>query len=283
MAKSKRTETEIVKVDGVDPAWLAQYVDEDESMVGMDEYRILPRIKIVQSMTNNELKKKFGEGSLIVRPGDALVWKDGDDPVKFVPLFFCVEFAKWADLRDNTSLAIVERSYDPTSDVAKCAKSNDDRYEEYPDQGKKKEADRLKFRYVEHLRFLGIIYGNHELSGQYASLSFERGEFKQGKNFISAIKMRKIKVTMPDGTERSVPAPLWAQVWELAGKFRDQGDKKWYGIDFAPAEPPLIEMGEFDTFKAYHDELKELFEKQRLLVDDEDRGTEAGVSPNSEY
>jgi len=276
--QNSRTETQITKVNGIDPALLASYIEEDASLVGMEQYRIVPRLKVIQSMTSNDLKQKFGEGSLIVRPGDIEVWNKDSDPVSFVPLFFCTEFCKWADLADKGSRAMVERSYDPTSHVAKAARDEDLRYEEYPDQEKKKDKDKWYFRYVEHLRFLGIIVGDHELSGQYVTLSFERGEFGQGKNFISAVMMRKIKIETENGSS-SMKAPLWTQVWDLSVGFRDQGDKKWYGIDYAPAEESTIPFEDFEQFKSYHEELKELFDKQRLLVDDDE--VESGTAGDS--
>lgn len=260
---NKRTEQSITKVQGTDPNWLANYIEQDQSLQGMEEYRILPRIKVIQSMTDQNLKKMFGEGTIIIRPGDAVLWKDGDEPFLFVPLFFCVEFTKFADLRDKESgVVIVERSFDPTSDIAKKSRDSELRFEIYEGQEKKK--DPMKYRYVEHLRFFGVIYGSHQLAWQFIALSFERGEFGQGRNFISAIKMRKTRIG-----DKSVPVPLWSQVWALKGVFRDKGDKKWYGIDFVAPDDPMINPGDAEQMFAFHKEMKELFEKQRLLVDEQ--------------
>lgn len=262
---AKRTEQEITKIKG-DPNWLSHYVEKDTSLAGMDEYRVLPRMKVIQSMSDQVLKKQFGEGSIIVRPGDVRLWKDGDEPFLFVPLFFCVEFAKWADLKDKTSGMIVERSYDPTSEIAKKSRNRDQRFEPYDPAQTGKDA--YNYRYVEHLRFYGLIYGEHPLKGQYVALSFERGEFNAGRNFISAVKMRKVRITAEDGTATMVPVPLWSQVWGLRGAFRDRGDKKWYGIDFVIPDESIIDPALSEEFLNAHTEMKELFNKQRLIVDD---------------
>lgn len=275
-----RTESTSMKVKGTDPNWLANYIETDDSMQGMDEYRIVPRIKVIQSMTDNELKKKFGEGSAILRPGDALLWNAEQEPFKFVPVFFCVEFTKWADLRDNSEGSIIDRSYDPTSVLAKNSRDSNKREELYEGhETKKKESDKFYYRYVEHLRFFGVVYGDHPLAGTIATLSFERGEFGQGKNFISAIRMRKTRID-----NRYLPVPLWSQVWELTVGFRDKGDKKWYGIDFYPPATNTIHADEAGEFNSLHKEMKELFEAQRLLVDDEDDSSTVSVDvENSEY
>lgn len=261
---AKRTETDITPVPG-DVNWLQSYVDRDESTQGMDEYRILPRLKVIQGMTDQVLKEKFGEGTVIIRPGDTQVWAKNQQPFQLVTLFFYTEFAKWADLRDRDNPACLERSYDPNGALAARCRSSDKWFEEYPDQASKKiEADRWKYRYVEHLRFVTMVYGDHPLVGTFVMLSFERGEFFQGRNFISAIRMRKTNVG-----GKLVQVPLWSQVWQFKPTFRDRGAKKWYGLDFEPAGEPLIlpehakEMS--DHFKGF----KELHDKQKLVVDDE--------------
>lgn len=276
MSKNKdRTEVAITKVAGVDPNWLSKYVADDHSLDGMDEYRILPRVKVIQSMTAVELKKQFGEGSLIMRPGDVCLWKEGMEAVKFVALFFGVEFAKWNDRRD-TSQMVAERSFSPTSELAKRARDIEKRFEVCPGQENKKDADKFHYRYIEHLRFFGVLYKG-DMAGQFVAISFEKGEFYQGKNFISAIKMRKLKTVDAEGNESTVPAPLWAQVWELKGGFRPRGEKNWYGIDFAPAEEPTIDEADFDEFSKLHTEMKGLYEKQKLMVDEVDQVDEASA------
>jgi hypothetical protein len=246
--------SELSKVKGVDPQWLSRYSEQDNSMAGMDEYRVIPRLKIVQAMTKQELKKKFHEGGICIMPGEAQV-APPEEPFLFVPQFFFVEFCKWAD-REDKGTAIVARSFDPTSDIAKRARNAELRYEAYEDGTDK------QYRYVESLNFPGVIYGDNPLAGTPAVLDFSRGEFSQGRNFISAIKLRKERVG-----EQVVPIPLWAQVWELKSVFRDRGERKWWGWGFQPAEVSMILENESETFKATHEDLKSLFLKNKIVVD----------------
>jgi hypothetical protein len=267
----------VKKVAGMSAA-LVRYTEQDASLAGMDEYRILPRLKIIQAMADPALKEKFGEGTAIIRPGDAEVWRKNDEPFAFVPALFVVEFAQWADPNDSESNTIIKRTFDPTSELAKKARDPEKRIEPY------KLGSEQKYRYVEHLRFYGQIYGDiHPLSGTPVVLSFERGEFTQGKNFISAIKLRRQPVQTDSGT-RIVPVPLWAQIWSLSVGFRDRAkDRRWYGFDFASPEISIIKDEQVEEFHKLHLELKELQEKNRLMVDEQDRDVAATPADSKEF
>lgn len=264
--KKSRNDTDIKKVQGVDPNFLSKYADADSGLDALKEHRVVPRIKLIQPTSDMKLKTDFGEGTAIVRPGDTMVCKYETDPsfFHFVPLFFFVEWAKWADLKDKSGPMILDRSFDPTSVVAKKAKNYDTMFEVYKGQEEKADKDKWNYRNVEHLRFIGVLYGDHPLVGIPITLSFERGEWKQGKNFISAIMLQRQMID-----DESTQVKLWAQVWELRPQFRDRGDKRWYGFDFAPADPSIIQPDEADTMLTMHKEFAELFEQQRLTVQDE--------------
>jgi len=265
--RKSRTETAINKVQGIDPNYLQKYITEDASLDVLKEHRVVPRLKIIQAPSSSELKKAFGEGSVIVRPGDVLVCKFQEEPdhFDFVPLFFFVEFAKWADVRSGSTMVILDRSHDPTSTLAAKTKDSKSRLELYEGHDKKPEPERMYYHYVEHLRFIGVIYGDHPLLGTPVTLSFERGEYGQGRNFISAVTLRRQII---DGTPK--PVPLWAQVWRIRSAFRspDQS-RKWYGFSFEAADPSIIQQHEADVMLALHKEFRELFEQQRLMVQDE--------------
>jgi len=282
--KSNRTETAIHKVEGIDPNYLQKYVTEDASLDNLKEHRIVPRLKIIQATSDGDLKKTFGEGTVIVRPGDAMIcrFKEDPDSFDFVPLFFFVEWAKWADIRISSGPMILDRSHDPTSELAIKAKDFAKRNELYQGHDKLPESERHYYRYVEHLRFIGIIYGDHPLVGTPITLSFERGEWGQGKNFISAVTLRRQVIGL---TPQAIP--LWAQVWTLMPKFREPAaDRKWYGFGFEPAKQAIVTQDEAETMLALHKEFKKLFEQQRLMVQDEPMESiidEAAVKANKDF
>jgi len=268
MAKRNETSKDVVKINPM-MNMMAKIAQEDKSLDSMNEYRVLPRFKLLQGQTAEELKDKFGEGSAIVRPGDTLV-ADKEGSFDFVPLMFFGEFTKVADRRDKDNPMIMARSFDPSSEIAKRARSKELRFELYP--GEKATAENpKKFRYIEHLRFPGLIYGSHDLRGVAAVLSFEKGEFGQGQNFIQAIKLRREKfIDEETGEPKPFQVPLYCQVWTLSPGHRAPGDKKWWGFNFKAAENPNVDGQDIESFRAQHVELTELHNKQRIVVDGDD-------------
>lgn len=256
-----------------DVSYLTKFVANDTSMQGMEQYVLIPFVKIIQAMTGTELKQLFGEGAAILRPGDALIEKC-EAPFQFVPIFFCDEFAKWADRKDKESPMIVERSFRPDSVIAKKAARADTRFEPYPGQEGKADKDQWKYRYVAHLRFFGVIFGDHPLAGTKCVISFDRGEFTQGRNFITAIQMRRVDI---DGEK--VRVPLFAQVWQLYTKLRDRGEKKWIGFNFeVPEEGGIVPEDMVGEFAEEHEMLKRAHQDNILRVDGEDLEEETVVT-----
>lgn len=280
MSKS-RTETSISKVN---PSFLVEH-QEDTSMAGMEEYRILARAKIIQGMTKKELRDRFPEGNAIIRPGDGVMCiptKTGEQAgpenhFLFVPLLFFAEFAKWGDLRDTDGPMIVERSFDPASFLKDLADDPEKRFELYPgEEGREKPK---KYRYVHHLRFAGVIYGDHPLSGSPVVISFERGEYFNGTNFISAVRMRKRRVEIDGQEPQMLKVPLWAQVWRFSVGWRPRQESGgWWGFNYAAPDPEesdsIISADESEEMSKLHSEFAQLHEKNRLRVKDDDRGDE---------
>ena len=256
MSKRNNPSTDMTKVGGDAPDWLATI--EDESTLAMVEYRVLSRLKVVQSMSAESLKEEFGEGSIIISPGNSPVVPKRES-VLLVPVFFFTEFCHWSDRNDNASATILGRSYDPKSEIAQKARDPEARMEPYGDGD-------YKSRYVEHLNFASIIYDReHPQFGTPVVLGFQRGEFHAGKNFISACLLRRV------GGKQ---VPLWAQVWAFQTAMRDKGSKKWWGIDHSCPDIPYIQEDEAQFFQDQNKSIREDFEAQKLRVDhdDEDRG-----------
>lgn len=277
MAKDRTQEsTDLRHVPGIDPEALLALAKEDTSFDGMEPYRVLPRLKLIQDMTDRSVKERFGEGTLIIRPGDVVVagykGKNGPEFFEFVPLAFFAEFLKIADLNDKESGTVVERTFDRNSLLAERARDPGRRVELYPGHETRDHDKQWKYRYVESLRFPGLIYGNHELRGTPIVLSFERGEFNQGVNFCSAVKMRKQTIETEDGDIR-VTIPLYLQVWKFNVGYREFDKKRWFGLDFAPGEVPTVDASDFEEMKSQHEELRALHAANRIQVDGDDRET----------
>lgn len=271
---AKRTDRkEVTRVSGVDASFLLKHQQEDTSLQGMEEFVILPFLKIVQDQTKDqELKQRVGAGGVAMSPGKLVVYESGGDPFLFVPQFFHNEFLKCADIKDSESPFIVARTYDPSHELAKKARDPDLRTEVYPGDEDKKPANQKNYRYVETLNFSGVVYGDHPLSGQRAAMVFSKAEFSTGRRFISGIKMRREIIEDPDSGENiAIKVPLWSQVWEMSTSLRPpRNGGQWYGFDFAPADPPVIDPADEEEFKASYEELKAAHEDNRLRVDHEE-------------
>lgn len=272
----------IQRVAGTAPNFLAKYAAQDTSLDSMASMIRLARLKIIQSSTDADLKKAFGEGSCIIRPGDAVVWKDGDSPFLFVPLMFHVEWNKWADNKDKDNLIVEGPVYEEDHKIAKLSKDRDKRSELYPGHEGKPDREKMYYSYVEHLCWTGVIYGDHPLAGTEVVIGMERGEYYNGRNFINAISMRRQTVETPDETaeggvgQTRVKVPLWAQVWALQPSLRKGDLGNWYGLDFQPADNPVIDNGDAEAFSARYAELTRLFREGKLKVVHSDEGNNQG-------
>lgn len=261
MSERAEEPKEVVKID-VPDAFLA--TSKDTSFEGMAEYRILSRLKVIQPTAAQDLIAEFGLGSVILSPGGVRIVAL-DEQFLFVPVFFFVEFCKWSDLDDKASAAILDRTYDKASDIARRSRSAELREEEY--------APGLKCRYVEHLNFAGFIYGDHEQAQTPVVLGFCRGEHSTGTTFINSIQLRKV-----NGNS----VKLYGQVWKCGTNFRDKGPKKkWYGIDCKNPEVPFVKPEEFEFYEKQHEELKAQHAERLLFVDREDEGKSAEAVTDS--
>jgi hypothetical protein len=101
-------------------------VEHDKEKIGLKEVAKVVRpsyVKIVQRQSSEELTKKFGIGSIILTPDNMLVHpaleNDSDVVVPFVPIFFYIEYAKFAPfLLKGKEPFVQERTTNPKSSIA---------------------------------------------------------------------------------------------------------------------------------------------------------------------
>jgi len=231
------------------------YKEEDNSLDQVKKYRQLTRLKLIQGMSPQELKKEFGEGAVLMQPGRAMV-AEAEEPFLFVPLFMFTEWCHWSDRDDDSTRAILDRTFDKESPLAKRSRDKDARFEKYSVGDTE-----YKSRYVEHLCFPGLIYGDHQHSMTPVTLSFEKGEFVQGNAFCSAIVMRR--------------APLYLNVFKLQSAVHTNGKNEWFGFDFSnPATGPFVSEEEAPAFKALNAEYIQQHADRTLEVDRSDADEE---------
>ncbi len=261
---SKRTQKpdEVVEVN-TDFGFLAEYQEADTSMDALAEYRIVPRMKVIQAMSDKDLKAEFGEGSVIVYPGGQKI-AGAEEGFLFVPVFFFPEFMKWADRNDKESNAILDRSFDPQSEIALRSRDPERRNEEYPDGRKDRKGKPLEFRYCEHLNFVGVVY-NEEGDFEPVILGFAKGDFSKGKQLASSIRMRRA-----DGR----PVPMWAQVWQFHTVLNEGSEGSWYQLRSSSPTVNVIQAEHAPALKELHEMLKDEHLKGLVRVggDEEEEG-----------
>lgn len=209
-----------------------------------------PRIKIMQGMSDADLRKSFPPGSCIIAPQNTLVAAFGET-FDAVTAFFWPSWEKWRDLNDAAPMPILESSTDPDSEIARRAKNPGQREEVYPDDiGKKK--PRL-YRYVEALNFaLYILTG--PAAGSVAVASFARGGHRRGARLHDYLKRRD--------------CPVWAnRVALVVGEETNRDNQTWYQLRHEIAAQPFIGEDDVATMRKLFLDLKAAYDSRTLAVD----------------
>jgi len=240
---------------GVD--YLAPFAEEDKSLEGLEEY-FIPQVlkKLEATSRQTELVQEYGAGSVILTPLNACIWKQGDEPFKFVPILFVPIVRKWNDLKDPEGPNVLETSFDTSSNLARIARDPEKRdLEEY--------GNGLHYQYVEHLTFIGVLYDGAN-AGSQCVLSFERSGYFKGKGFLTAIQSRRCMVN-----GKTIKQPLWSQIWGIELLPQKNNFGSWFGFNYRVVTPSVIEQQYVEPFKKMHTELKEMQEKQKIVFQDE--------------
>lgn len=251
-------------------AWLTQHTQEDTSLEALKQYRVVPVLRLIQGLSATELKKQHGEGASLLMPG-AQPFAGPETYVDIVPLFMFTEFRKYSDRKDKESQMIPDRSHDPRSDLAMCARDGDKRKEIY-EGDEKKPADKQRYwRYTEVLCFLCTVYSkDHPQRGTIFTLEFMKGSFWAGKNFSSGCLSRKI-----DGTN----VPLYYQVWQIgSGTTQNRDGQEYWIMNFRNPDgeehPLYVNEAESEAYRTLHKELQNDYDNAKIVIDSVDMDEE---------
>lgn len=222
-----------------------------------------PRAKVVQAQSGPPLSDMFHPGDVIAVPIMQMIAPmNADDGTLFVivPVFFYPEWCQWNPLElKGTAPAIVARSLDPRSDLARKCKDSTKFREPHP------EMPGLFVRNVEHLNFVCSLMSNDSMFGMPLILSFSRGEHRSGSNFAALIRLRK--------------APMYGCqfVAQVPKKKRANQKGQWFGIDIM--NPPegidsyVRDEELFKSLQAEYERMRDAHARGVLVVDHDEDST----------
>ena len=204
-------DTRIVPMDEPVPEYPAEYAGEGLDAAGEPTVQ-MSRIKIIQAMTDAELKDQHGEGAAVVMPDGLLLAAPGDRVTAHL-IFLWQSFSKWRDTSDSPESPIVEETTDPTSALAKRCLDWRNRTEPYGD-GTKRE-----YRYVH--AFNGYVWLPDVKMA--AITSWSRGSHKIGRQLHQRITATRAPVyasvltLWTERTKNKAGQPYWVLRWDAAG------------------------------------------------------------------
>jgi len=214
-------DTRIVPMDEPVPEYPAEYASEGLDAAGEPTVQ-MSRIKIVQAMTDAELKDQHGEGVALVMPEEALLAAPGDKTAAHL-IFLWQSFSKWCDRSDSTESPIVEETTDPTSPLAKRCLDWRNRTEPYGD-GTKRE-----YRYV-HAYNAYLWLPDVKMT---AIASWSRGSHKLGRQLHQRITATKAPVyanvlsLWTERTKNKAGQPYWVLRWDASGLVAPSDLEPW--------------------------------------------------------
>lgn len=218
----------------------------DQDQAGLDtvsENLALNRLKVVQGQSAPELKKQFGEGSVIIVPTNEKV-ADPEEPFLITPIIHWVSFEKWSDFRDQQSSTIVEQTMNRDSELARRAENPKLRTEDY--------GDDYKYSYVKSLNYI-IELRSGSMQGEHCIVSWSKGDFQLGRNLNSMLKRR--------GTA------IFNNQVELRSVDRQSDQYNWHGLNPSDPAPDNLYVGPEDSERLRAE--YEMLAKQQLAVSDE--------------
>jgi hypothetical protein len=207
--------------------------------------------KVIQQMTGSPFKPPFNEGDLIIVPdSERIITKD--EIFHFAPVFFYPEFCIH-NPREGKLEWIREKTLDPTSDLAKRAKSSDPTINSFPCP----ENPKYDCKYTQHLNFVIVLLDHDEAIGDTPIvLTFHRGEFQRGSKIIKLVKARKIEHIFACRLQASISLRITAK-------------GQWYGLDIINPEDGicLVDEDRKDQFYELYKSIYKTYKERGIDID----------------
>lgn len=231
MAKKKIEEEGGTALATMAPEPLPDFLRAD-APVGVEdkgESRVTPRIKLVQSMSDEELIEEFGAGAVLI--GDQQTQVCGPEgSFVAIPIYQFPTWEAWKDVNDKSSDNPVEAVvFNPGDPIAAKAKAR--AVEPY--------GNGFKRSYVESLNVIVEIQDG-PAAGQVVMASYSRGSAKVG---------RRLK-----GYLQRTGADIFAHRMEFFPDKARNAKGHWFVLNFRPSKPAWVSKADHERLgKVYAD------------------------------
>ena len=249
---------------------LALYATADDDFAQMRQRDIImPNLRLMQPLSPLVVKQKVGSAGDFSVPATQEIIVPTGKIGKIVPLQFWLEWIEWnpnkrAGKNGNTEKIIIERSNDPTSNLAKRA----ERFEKITVEGKDRVAVTEYYNFI--CAFADEVDGIKDYSRLFV-INFSKTSHRTGKQFLNRLNNCKITVDDGEGGKTRVKAPIWANEWEIFSKVEENDDKESYYV---------IQIGSNSSVDTKHHET--LFSQHALLKSRRDEIRNANTAANAD-
>ena len=249
---------------------LPDYLQDDqmEGVEGLGRYVVPPRLKIVQAQSGEQFAE-FDIGTVLLVPQMIVVANVGQ-PFYIIPFFMFAEFCTWNPWVMKAQLPTIRnRTFDPTSEIAIKSRNKETWFEICPEAPQNKQNDeKYKIRHCEHINYMCVLTGDHELAGTPFVISFHHSGFRDGQNLASLIKLRR--------------ASIYAGQYECKTESRNNDLGNWEGLAISnpSAESgvsPWVSPEDLPILKSQYQSYQEMFTSGSLRPEYEDETQEAGA------
>lgn len=215
----KANQIAITTVMAPPPAYLSKFCD-GAGVKELETTATIPRLRIVQSMSDTELKDAFGEGAVILKD-DAELIAEKEKPFSAIPIIYYESFEQWRDVNDAANASpIVAATMNRTSVLADRAMQR--LIEPYPDNGK------LSYSYRHCLNLILLLLDAKHRAGGQCIYTWMRGEFKLGTGVVGFLRRRLMVAAKPDGTT----PPIFSLVLSLHSEpTKNRKSQSWYVLN----------------------------------------------------
>jgi len=192
MAKVNPGATQIARVQSPAGTQLPAHLQGRKPMgvETMKEFVILPRLKVIQKAASQEFMADHDTGDLISIPTKLMIAKakrgnpNTGGLFIFIPLYF---YPSWCVLNDfklkGKEPTYLKYTLDRNDPLVALCKDSKTREQPHPKDSS------FKIKNCEQLNFVVLIEGIAELANQPQVMTFMRGDYRQGSDLSSRIRM----------------------------------------------------------------------------------------------